>query len=94
MRLLKYQNLKLLELSASSENPSSNPDFDVNVKIQLLIGRDVIEAHHILEQITGYRGQPFAQRPCLGWAIIEKFVSAGFTEDLQSLYSQQWKCNV
>lgn len=49
---------------------SSIPDVDVNAKIQLLIGRDMIEAHHILEQITGHRGQPFAQKRCLGWAII------------------------
>lgn len=49
---------------------SSIPEFDVNSKIQLLIGRDLIEAHHIEEQITGPRGEPFAQRLSLGWAII------------------------
>lgn len=45
---------------------SSIHEFDVNSKIQLLIGRDLIEAHHIEEQITGPRGQPFAQRHSLG----------------------------
>nr|XP_034311384.1 uncharacterized protein LOC117684234 [Crassostrea gigas] len=49
---------------------SSIPEFDVNSKIQLLIGRVLIEAHHIEEQITGPRGEPFAQRLSLGWAII------------------------
>ena len=49
---------------------SSIPEFDTNAEIQLLIGRDLIEAHHIKEQITGPRGQPFAQRIGLGWAII------------------------
>ncbi|XP_048737549.2 uncharacterized protein LOC125652183 [Ostrea edulis] len=48
----------------------SIPEFDGNAKIRLLIGRDLIEAHHIKEQITGPRGQPFAQRTGLGWAII------------------------
>ncbi|XP_056009395.1 uncharacterized protein LOC130051467 [Ostrea edulis] len=48
----------------------SIPEFDGNATIPLIIGRDLIEAHHIKEQITGPRGQPFAQRTGLGWAII------------------------
>ena len=36
----------------------------------LKYSRDLIEAHHIKEQITGPRGQPFARRICLGWAVI------------------------
>ncbi|XP_062607729.1 uncharacterized protein LOC134269543 [Saccostrea cucullata] len=41
---------------------SKIPEFDPNSKIHLLIGRDLLEAHHIKEQILGPRGAPFAQR--------------------------------
>ncbi|XP_062610035.1 uncharacterized protein LOC134271839 [Saccostrea cucullata] len=46
------------------------PSFEENVKIELLIGRDVPEVHHVLDQITGPRGAPFAQKLGLGWVII------------------------
>ncbi|CAC5384727.1 unnamed protein product [Mytilus coruscus] len=39
-------------------------------KIQLLIGRDLINAHHVQEQITGPKGTPFAQKLSLGWVIV------------------------
>lgn len=71
MRLLKYQQPEVyMNYQNLVKIASSFPEFDVNAKIQLLIGRDLIEAHHILKQITGHRGQPFAQRLCLGWAIF------------------------
>ena len=38
--------------------------------ISLLIGRDLIEAHQVQEQITGSKGQPFAQRLMFGWVVI------------------------
>ena len=41
-----------------------------NVNIELLIGRDVSEAHHVFDQITGPKGAPFAQKLGLGWVII------------------------
>ena len=46
------------------------PEMNPNCKIQLLIGRDLPEAHHVLEQVTGNRGMPFAQKLSLGWVII------------------------
>jgi hypothetical protein len=49
---------------------SSIPEFETNAEMQLLIGRDLIEVHHIKEQITGPHGQLFAQKIGLGWAII------------------------
>ena len=49
---------------------SSIPEIDEEADILLLIGRDVIDAHHIIEQRTGPVGSPFAQRLGLGWVVI------------------------
>ena len=43
---------------------------DSNAEILLLIGRDIPEAHHVLEQRTGPQGTPYAQRLSLGWVVI------------------------
>lgn len=43
---------------------------DPSVKIQLLIGRDLPEAHHTIDQRIGPLKTPFAQRSLLGWTII------------------------
>ncbi|XP_046544637.1 uncharacterized protein LOC124254832 [Haliotis rubra] len=40
------------------------------LKILLLIGRDVIETHLVLDQRIGTKGAPYAQRLPLGWVII------------------------
>jgi hypothetical protein len=39
-------------------------------EIMLLIGRDLIDAHHVENQITGPQGAPFAQKLSLGWVIV------------------------
>ena len=49
---------------------SSIPEIDEEADILLLIGRDMIDAHHIIEQRTGPVGSPFAQRLGLGWVVI------------------------
>ena len=46
------------------------PSLDLNINIELLIGRDLTEAHHVIDQVTGSRGLPFAQKLSLGWVII------------------------
>ena len=46
------------------------PPFDTKVDIQLLIGRDLVEAHQVLQQITGPESTPFAQRLRLGWVVV------------------------
>ncbi|XP_014673822.1 PREDICTED: uncharacterized protein LOC106814066 [Priapulus caudatus] len=46
------------------------PPIDGNASILLLIGRDLIEAHHILEQRTGPPSSPYAHRLRLGWVIV------------------------
>ena len=46
------------------------PDIDHEADILLLIGRDVIEAHHVHDQVVGPKGTPFAQLLGLGWVII------------------------
>ena len=49
---------------------SSIPEIDEEADILLLFGRDMIDAHHIIEQRTGLVGSPFAQRLGLGWVVI------------------------
>ncbi|XP_052073800.1 uncharacterized protein LOC127711732 [Mytilus californianus] len=44
-------------------------DLNPNIDIQLLIGRDVPEAHHVNRQLTGPKGTPFAQELFFGWVI-------------------------
>lgn len=46
------------------------PPQDRNVNVELLIGRDLPDVHHVRDQITGSQGQPFAQRLPLGWIVI------------------------
>jgi hypothetical protein len=38
--------------------------------ILLLIGRDLPDAHHVLDQCTGGPGDPFGQKLHLGWVVI------------------------
>lgn len=57
-------------------------DVDQNVEILLLIGRDVIDAHHVIEQVTDSPGAPFAQRLDLGWVVVGKLC-------LDSVHSQR-----
>ncbi|XP_046585211.1 uncharacterized protein LOC124292203 [Haliotis rubra] len=46
------------------------PQLDNDAQILLLIGRDVIEAHHVLDQKIGPKGSPYAQLLALGWVVI------------------------
>ncbi|XP_062596368.1 uncharacterized protein LOC134257792 [Saccostrea cucullata] len=43
---------------------------DAECHILLLIGRDLIEAHHVLHQIFGPPKAPYAQQLKLGWVVI------------------------
>ncbi|XP_052819918.1 uncharacterized protein LOC128245732 [Mya arenaria] len=49
---------------------SKIPPLDEKAEILLLIGRDLIAAHHVHEQITSPKNEPFAQRLGLGWVIV------------------------
>ncbi len=49
---------------------SEIPQIDSEVEIPLLIGRDLVEAHHVHEQFIGPRHAPFAQKLSLGWMMI------------------------
>ena len=55
------------------------PELDEQADIQILIGRDLIEAHQIEEQLIG---QPTAQRLKLGWKLLVKCASAGYTNQI------------
>jgi hypothetical protein len=46
------------------------PEYDPEVPIGLLIGRNLLEAHHIQKQLLGPKDAPFAQKVGLGWVII------------------------
>lgn len=46
------------------------PPMDGSAEILLLIGRDLPEAHHIIDQRTGPAWAPYAQQLKLGWVII------------------------
>ena len=41
-----------------------------DVSIELLIGRDLISAHHVLDQRIGQNGLPYGQKLPLGWVIL------------------------
>ncbi|KAL3977608.1 alcohol-forming fatty acyl-CoA reductase [Sarotherodon galilaeus] len=46
------------------------PDLDPEAKILLLIGRDVLRAHKVRQQVNGAHNAPFAQCLDLGWVVI------------------------
>lgn len=54
------------------------PQFDKHAEILLLLGRDVIDVHHVLEQVVGPPGTPFAQRLGLGWVVIGELCLGNF----------------
>ncbi|KAL5020965.1 hypothetical protein ScPMuIL_000120, partial [Solemya velum] len=44
--------------------------FDPYSEILLLIGRDQMEAHHVIEQTLGPSDKPYAQKLRLGWVVV------------------------
>lgn len=46
------------------------PELDHKAEILLLLGRDVLRAHKVREQVNGPHHAPFAQRLDLGWVIV------------------------
>ena len=46
------------------------PPIDDSAQIQLLLGRDILEAHHIMDQRLGQPHEPIGQRLKLGWVIV------------------------
>ncbi|XP_063404237.1 uncharacterized protein LOC134687709 [Mytilus trossulus] len=46
------------------------PEINEHAQIDLLIGRDLISVHHVLDQRLGKGNLPYAQKLPLGWAII------------------------
>ena len=46
------------------------PELDEKAEILILIGRDLMPAHHVLDQRLGDEHQPFAQKLKLGWVIV------------------------
>ena len=54
------------------------PPLDESSEILLLLGRDVPEAHHVLDQRLGPWKAPFAQRMRLGWVIVGDVCLRGY----------------
>lgn len=46
------------------------PELLDNVEVEILIGRDLIDAHVVQDQREGTPGMPYAQKLPLGWVII------------------------
>lgn len=46
------------------------PELEPDAEILLLLGRDVLRAHKVREQVNGPHHAPFAQRLDLGWVVI------------------------
>ncbi|KAI2644797.1 Paraneoplastic antigen-like protein 5 [Labeo rohita] len=46
------------------------PELEPEAEILLLLGRDVIRAHKVRQQVNGPNNAPFAQRLDLGWVVI------------------------
>ncbi|XP_062594609.1 uncharacterized protein LOC134256031 [Saccostrea cucullata] len=46
------------------------PPYDQDAPILLLIGRDMIAAHHVLDQRIGHNYAPYAQKLRFGWVVI------------------------
>ena len=46
------------------------PEINDNIPISILIGKDLLDAHDVLEQCTGVRNSPYAQRLLLGWVVV------------------------
>ncbi|XP_056020363.1 uncharacterized protein LOC125680242 [Ostrea edulis] len=53
-----------------SEIASELHPLDIDMEILLLIGRDLGDAHHIIEQRIGPSQSPYAQKLGLGWVVI------------------------
>ncbi|XP_071149457.1 uncharacterized protein [Mytilus edulis] len=56
------------------------PDIDNQSEIQMLIGRDLIRAHHVIEHRVGVEEEPYAQRLRLGWVIVGNVCLGRFQE--------------
>ena len=48
------------------------PEYDPDVRILLLLGRDITSPHHVLDQRIGPGTEPFAQRLRLGWVVVDE----------------------
>ena len=69
-----YSEIPVPEIAQAYEHLTPIVDqvdpVEPGVPIALLIGRDVLQAHKVREQIEGPENTPFAQRLDLGWVII------------------------
>ena len=46
------------------------PPLNDDAQIVLLVGTDLLKAHHVLDQRTGSDSTPYAQELLLGWTIV------------------------
>ncbi|KAK3086675.1 hypothetical protein FSP39_021786 [Pinctada imbricata] len=63
------------------------PPIDPRADILLLIGRDLLRAHHVLDQRLGSETTPYAQQLPLGWVIVgEACFGASHSQEHVSSY--------
>ncbi|XP_053386674.1 uncharacterized protein LOC123538141 [Mercenaria mercenaria] len=46
------------------------PEIDSHADVLLLLGRDLLAAHHVIDQRIGAENEPYAQRLRLGWVVV------------------------
>ena len=56
--------------------PNIDEEADILI-ILVLIDHDLIDAHLLLEQKTGFPGSPFVQRIGLGWVVMGEALEGG-----------------
>ncbi|KAK3093009.1 hypothetical protein FSP39_009964 [Pinctada imbricata] len=61
------------------------PPIDDGVGMDLLIGRDIVRAHIVQDQLVGEGDQPFGQKLPLGWVIVGQICLGGaYIPDVKS----------
>ncbi len=48
------------------------PELDPEAKKLLLLSRDILRAHKVMQQVNGPHNTPFVQHLDLGWVVIEE----------------------
>ncbi|XP_068505307.1 uncharacterized protein [Syngnathus scovelli] len=66
------------------------PELEQSAPIMLLLGRDIITAHKVRNQVNGPRDAPFAQKLDLGWVIVGNVCLGGVhkPDTINALYTR------
>lgn len=71
------------------------PPLDKEIGIHMLLGRDVVDIHHVIDQRIGPTGTPYGQKLGLGWVIIgDVCLGKIHTPDLENVDVRNMKTHV